>query len=305
MKWPVGDRIGELFADAYAAVGELREAIKWYDAVLESEAGNISVRAFEQRSNLRIRLAWEAVAEAESQAQATTAAGQRTNRTRRAAATRNGAGSPALRRAIDTARRVIDTESRRLSKLQIFGETAERYNLLGSAKKRLAMVEDAARKPRAERAAVVEMRKHYQDALEQARKAGSAEAFYPAMNLIVAQLALGEKVDDALFAVAHAGHRAKEAEGATFWSVVGATELLLLDAIANRRLQQQKRKIITGYNDLAKRMRSGLQWRSVYDTARFALLSYRQQTSGTRMTPEAKAGAEILELLKKQVAPPG
>jgi CHAT domain-containing protein len=303
MKWTVGDGVGELFADAYAAVGDLREAIRWYDAVVESAADNVSVWAFEQRSNLRIRVEWEAVA-TEVEAVAATPAGRRPTGTGRAGrrAAKGTAPAKALRLAIGSARRVIRTEAEHLSALRLFGDSGERDSQLGSAMKRLAMVESAAGKPAAERAAIMAMKKHYQSALERKRTARGTDAFYPAMNVIAAKLALGEKVGDALFAEARASQQAKEAEGATFWSVVGATELKLLDAIAKRQLHVHKRRIIASYEDLAKRMRGSLHWRSVYDTANFALSNYRRNASTAKAA--AEAATEILNFLKEQVALP-
>jgi CHAT domain-containing protein len=305
MKWTIGERVGELFAEAYGAVGDLPEAIRWYDAVLESEVGDISVRAFEQRCNLRIRLKWEALA-TKADAEATAAFGKR--KQARGAAARNAARaasqSKALRQAIDSARRAIQQQTRELSKLKVFGDTSERHSLLGSAQKRLAMIESLAGRRGAETDAVKKMRDHYLDALERERQAGKAEVFYPAVNVITAHLALGEKVDASLFAEARESLRAKEAEGADFWSVVGESELELLEAIASRRLHQQKRAILNGYADLAKRMRGGLQWRSVYDTARFTLTAYRRQALSAKSAAEARAGAEILDFLKKLVVTP-
>src|SRR6185295_15812163 len=61
MGWTAGGGIGELFAEAHAAAGDAAGAIDWYDVVLESATNDSSIRAFEQRSNLRVRAAWEKV----------------------------------------------------------------------------------------------------------------------------------------------------------------------------------------------------------------------------------------------------
>jgi CHAT domain-containing protein len=304
MKWTVGNRVGELFAEAFAAVGDLSAAIRWYDVVLASEVGDFSVRAFENRSNFRIRVAWEAV-EAELRAQLDTSAGQRA---KRAGRTRSGRKqttgvSRGLPKAIDSARRVIEAETKQLLAMPTFGATAERDTLLGSAMKRLAMVEDAAGNHEAERRAVTEMKKHYQRALDRRRKAGRADVYYPAVNVIVAQLALRERVDRALFVEARAGLRATEVEGPNFWSVVGEAELRLFEAIAKKHLNRQKRGLIASYGDVSKRMRGSVQWRAVYDTANFVLSRYRRQSAGARAAAEARASDEILDYLRKQVAP--
>ena len=69
------------------------------------------------------------------------------------------------------------------------------------------------------------MKKHYESALNQARSAGFVDLFYPASNIIVAQLALGERVDKALFEEARASLAAKEATGPDFWSIAEHTNL--------------------------------------------------------------------------------
>ena len=57
--WSATDGVAELFARVYASVGELQPAIDWYTRAVEVTAGDVSLRALEQRSNLRVRKAWE------------------------------------------------------------------------------------------------------------------------------------------------------------------------------------------------------------------------------------------------------
>jgi hypothetical protein len=175
--------------------------------------------------------------------------------------------------------------------------------------KRLAMVEAAAGRGRAEQAAISSMKAHYLRALERRRQTGSAEAFYPAINLIVAELALGagrpgwKGVDKGLFAQVREGLAAKEKDGPDFWSVVGRTEVGFFEAVARGELAAQQRAILAGYRDLAARVKAGSKWGSVYDTASFVLSKYLANVSGTRKTREAAAASTILGFLKKQAAP--
>jgi CHAT domain-containing protein len=300
MRWTAGNRIGELFAEAHAAAGDVAGAIAWYDVVLGSATGDGSIRAFEQRSNLRVRAAWDKVAAARDALQA--GSDPETGRASRAggAARRRAQAARALRQAIAQARRIIRAEDRRLSTLGAFGQTAERSSLRGAAMKRLAMVEEAARSARGERAAIAAMKKHYESSLTQARGAGSVDLFYPASNIILAQLALGERVDKALFAEARASLEAKEAEGPDFWSIAEHTNLALYEAISTGQLSRRQRQITLGYRDLAQRVGAGTKWASVYSTAAFVLSRYLKQAERTKRRKEAVAATAISEYLKKQ-----
>jgi CHAT domain-containing protein len=298
--WTTGQGIGELFADAHAAAGDMAGAIRWYDAVLASATGDVSVRAYEQRSNLRVRDAWAKVDNARQlAARATETRDRRTARETRRQRTQ---ASKALRQAIAKARRSIRAEDRRLASLRMFGETAERASLRGAAMKRLAMVEDAAKNAGGARRAIVEMKKRYQAAADHARKAESADLFYSVANIIVAQLALDEPVGPALFKEARASLAKKEAEGPDFWSIAEHTNLELYEAVAARRLAQRKARIVSGYSDLARRVGAGTKWASVYSTAAFVLEKYAQLRGKSK--EEAAAAQAIVEALRKSMKTP-
>ena len=295
MKWTVENGVGELFAQAYEAVGDLDSAIGWYDTVLERGTSDVSLEALEARSNLRIRRASEHV---EGQVlRLTDAASRRTTATGSRARKGRGSSSAPLRKITDAARRVIAAETKRLRSLPVLGVSFDRETLVGAAMKRLALVESAAGRRTAEREAIRQMKLSYVRALEGRRKSGFRDIQSPAVNVIVAQLALGESVDHALFDEARQSLRAKESDGPTFWSVVGQTELTLFEAIDRKRLRIEKRRILTSYDDVAKRMRGSVHWRLVYDTASFVLSRYRSQARRT----ESKACDEILDYLRKQI----
>lgn len=296
MKWPVSFGVGELFAAAWAAAGDLDEAIRWYDQVLQAGDGRISVRAFEQRSNLRIRTAWRAVELAMTSVDGD---GSRSRR-RRGAAAAGAARSAEVRRAIDKATRTIAAEIRRLSALRAFGETAERHNLVGSAMKRLSMVHAAAGRADAERKAIVEMQSHYRRALERQRDVEGADIFYPATNLIGASVALGERVPRALFDEARKGLHAKEVDGPDFWTVIGETELRLYEAILARQLSRRQRPLLASLGDLAARVRHATQWGSVYDNATFVLSNYIRRAQASRDAKEVAAATAIREYLRQR-----
>jgi CHAT domain-containing protein len=263
MRATLGEGIGELFAEAYKAAGDLGAAIRWYDAVIAAPDVATPLRALEQRCNLRVRQAWTLV---------DAAAVPPADVARKRASQR---GVPptvaAVQRAATTARGVIVRETRRLTGLGDLGQTGEHFSLLGSAMKRLAMIERIAGKPTAERSAVKRMRRHYERALALDRTAAHTAVFYPLLNLIQADLVLGQPVPSALFQEARSNQKQQASHDPDFWSVVAETEINLLEAVANRQVSQKRRLIVKGYHDLARRMHSSVYWRSVYDSAAFVL----------------------------------
>ena len=302
MGWSAGKGIGELFAEAHAAAGDLPGAIAWYDIVVGSATGDVSIQAFEQRSNLRVRDAWAAVESAQRALEALKPNPGRTGRARDLAR-RRAQAARMLRKAIGRARRTIRAEDRSLASLRTFGDTAERSSLRGAGMKRLAMVEEASGSARGERAAIVKMKKHYESAAEQARSAHSVDRFYSLTNIIVAKLALGEHVDKGLIAEARASLAAKEATGADFWSMADHTNVNLYEAMATRQLSKRRSLISAGYADLEKRVGAGSKWGSVYSTAAFVLTRYARQRERAKKA-EAKAANDLIEFLKKLIDKP-
>ena len=302
MGWKADGGIGELFAEAHTAAGDIAGAIGWYDVVLDAATGDCSIRAFEQRSNLRVRAAWDKVNAAQEarMADATPAPGRASRA--RGVARRRAHAAKALRQAITQARRIIRAEDRRLAELRTFGETAERSSLRGAAMKRLAMVEETARSARLERAAMLAMKKHYETALRLARRADSVDLFYPASNVIVAQLVLRERVDKALFAEARASLEAKEQEGPDFWSIAEHTNLKLYEAVDLGQLDKRRRAIVAGYGDLAQRVGAGSKWASIYSTATFVLSRYQKRLKPR--SKEAAAAGAIRDHLRKLMPAP-
>jgi hypothetical protein len=304
MGWTAGNGVGELFAEAHAAADDIPGAIAWYDVVVESAAGDCSIRVFEQRSNLRIRAAAASVDAAQQAVLAARAPADAPARRRGAVAARRAQAARALRIAIARARRIIRAEDRQLATLRAFGDTAERSNLRGAAMKRLAAVEEAAGSVRGRRTALTAMKTHYQSGLSRAREGDPASVFYPASNLIVAQLALGERVDKKLMTEARASLAAKEASGPDFWTMAEHTNLALYDAIAGRRLHSQQRRIILGYRDLRERAGAGSKWASVRDTALFVLSRYTRQTGSARDKQVTAAAAIVASFTAEAPAAP-
>lgn len=299
--WPPGQGIGELFAEAHAAAGDIPGAIAWYDVVLGSATGDASILAFEQRSNLRVRQAWASVQAAQ---QALDALKPGAGRAARGRARARRVQAAALRKTLSLARHTITAEDRSLAILGTFGDTAERASLRAAAMKRLAMVEEAAGRPRDERAAIVKMKAHYESAAEQGRRAHSVDLFYALTNIIVSQLALGERVDRKLIAEARASLAAKEASGADFWSMADRTNVNLYEAMADGQLGKRKSRITAGYMDLEKRVGAGSKWASVHGTASFVLTRYARQRAASKRkvdAAEARAATDVIDFLEQLI----
>ena len=205
--------------------------------------------------------------------------------------------------------------------------TVEREALLGSAYKRLVMVESHAasaaaalpgtkRKrgvpakgaaPAGEADAVKALRAmalHYGNAERLARAENADNLFYPAKNGISAELRLAflerrpaELAVDRMRAVEESLARAAS-ERPDFWSVVGQIELRVLVAVAGHRLAGESASLIAEFDDLKARVPARTMWDSVYAEARFTIEPY-----GAVADPAERRAAEaLLDALKAMAA---
>ena len=60
-EWAKDGAVAEAFGAAYFAAGAMEQALHWYQRAVEATDGRASMRAAEQLSNARCRLAWENV----------------------------------------------------------------------------------------------------------------------------------------------------------------------------------------------------------------------------------------------------
>ena len=79
-----------------------------------------------------------------------------------------------------------------------------------------------------------------------------------------------------------------------FWSVVGQTELGLLEALAQGRLAGAAPGLLHAFRELKARVPAASSWDSVYTEARFTLEPYKVVTN----TAEQRAAVELLKGLK-------
>ena len=275
-----GDRgsVAAAFGHAWSLMGQRAKAIEWLTQARAAQSGTAPLESMEELANLLVREAWETVQRAAS------------GSTRKATLA-------AARAQIKAARALLDT-------LLTLGATVERENLYGSAFKRLAMIEAEAGDSAAERAALEGMKRHYGKAEAIAKETKAANIYYPAMNRMVAELALregrgtGGSFRPADMEAARESLTAAAREKPDFWNVVGQTELDMYEALSARALSKRLAALTTQLERLHERVpQASKSWASVYDNATFVLQKYR----GHAPTPEKKAAADLLAQLKSFV----
>ncbi len=269
--------VAEAFATACKAAKDPANAMVWYRRALAANDGSASLRAAEQLGNLQVRLAWDGVEAREGDL---------------------GARLKALKEARAAIRKALAD----LARLVAVKPTAERESLCGSAYKRLAMIEAETGNTQAETRAFERMRTHYQEAERLARAAGSADLFYPALNLLAAQLIVdaGEPgwkgFDPATVSAAREALATKALDEPDFWSEAGSAELKTYLALADGQLASQRSSIEGELEALHLRVSAPWMWASVRDQARLVLPRYAER-AGALERNAAKALLKRLETL--------
>jgi hypothetical protein len=261
--WGHMGAVAEAFGVAYAQAQASAQAIAWYRTAVSASDGSASFKAAEQLGN---ELA------------------------------RGGEKQPHLATGLGLVQEGIT----RLEQLLALQATPERHNLLGSACKRLVLLHDRAGRPAASLKALEKSAAHYAQAEVLAQQTGVGRVFYAALNGISAELRLAflkrrtphvapERWAAAQQSLAHA-----LSEQPDFWSVVGQTELALLQALAQAQLASSVKQTLQSFTDLKARVQASASWDSVYTHARFTLAPY--QTVAT--PPEQRAAQAVLEHLQ-------
>jgi len=272
-RWGRIGAVAEAFGLVYAACRAYARAEEWLDRAVQASDGSASLKAAEQLANVRVR--------------------------------------QAMTLPDDQARQVIAAVVVRLGELTRPYPTGERYSLLGSACKRLAMIEARtpaeARRIPAERGALAEAGRHYAEAETLLRREGGA-VHYAQLNRLtisarLAQLAGGpRRLDQPLAEAVRQRLQQRLDTQPDFWSVAGMIELDLLQAWAASRLVEDLPLLAHRFDDLNMRWRSPHDWASVHEQARFLLahLPAAGQPPG-----EAAAVAGLLSQLEAYAARPG
>jgi tetratricopeptide (TPR) repeat protein len=266
--WGAQGRVAESFGAAYAEIGEMDDAIRWYERAASAEDGAVSLRAHEQLGNLRARR------------------GER------------------MKNPVE-GRREIEAAIQILLRVVSINSNGERESLLGSAFKRLTMVEQRLGRRAEARRAIKEMAMHYRKAEDLLRKNDPDNLYYPAMNRMSAELVLnsGKKdwagFDSTDLAAVRQSLQKKVMLDPDFWSVVGLTELRIYEALAQRQLAKSLAGILAELVDLKTRVGSTQMWDSVHAQARFTLQPYIDSSQSSQ---ERDAARKLLSKLKEFAA---
>ncbi len=264
---PMGD-VAEAFGRAYSEAESSAKAIEWYRVAVNAPDARASFKAAEQLCN-ELACLGEKLKDAAA------------------------------------ARRMIQEGIQHLVKLVALQPTTERESLLGSAFKRLVMLEARHGKAAASLAALKNMALHYAAGEALASAEDADNLFYPAKNCISAELRLA--VLQRRACVLAEGRvnavRASLARAASvrpdFWCVVGQTELRVLEALADGRLSAALPALLGAFRDLKVRVSAVSLWDSVYTDARFTLEPYQ----AAAVAAEKRAAVELLSSLKALAAP--
>lgn len=266
--WGSMGAVAEAFGVAYAGAGDVDKAIEWLRAALDSEDGSASFSAAEQLGNQLVR---------------------RAAKLKDAAAARKG----------------IKEGIGRLEKLAAMQPTVERESLLGSAYKRLTMVEWRAGEEGPAKVALAASVAHYGTAETMARKSGAENLHYPAMNGIGAELRdaflhghTPQLDDDRMKAVSDSLNQAA-IDKPDFWSVVGQTELAILAALARGQLAAAEPACTATLRELKKRVPASGMWDSVWNESQFTLEPYMTVAAPA----EKRAAQNLLQTLAELAKP--
>ncbi|MES2922416.1 MAG: CHAT domain-containing protein [Verrucomicrobiota bacterium] len=273
--WQDSGELAEAFGNAWAKAGNMPEAIRWYEQARLMLDGTASLAAVEQLANLKVRQAWKNVAS-------------------------NLNDDAARKQALADIAYAIGL----LDTLLKIGPTIERHSLYGSACKRRAMVEGAAGNQPEEAEAIEQMKAHYGAAETIALTAlakdpaASVNLFYPAMNRLAAEIAVGPsgKTQGAVDPILLDSIRKSMASAPTdFYSVVGQTELDVYASILAGTLAEHVEGLVSEFEKHHNRVSAVGKWGSVYENAVFVLAKYRQRGNAA----ERKAVGVMLSALAK------
>ncbi|QHE76223.1 CHAT domain-containing protein [Hydrogenophaga sp. PBL-H3] len=282
-EWGGMGAVAEAFGVAWAAARDIERALHWYRRAVAANDSSASVKANEQLANLGARQAW----------------------TRLEAAGRNGSRPAALKALVEQGRKEIGQAIAILDALVTLSPTVERESLLGSTWKRMARLEGmaGASAAAAKAHAIDRMAEHYRRAEALALQGGQADLFYPALNLVAAELlSRGRDRQWAGFGAERLQRvrqslELKQREDPDFWSVVGIPELSVYEALASHALEAQLPNILTSFDDMHQRAGTAWMWASVADQLGFVLAHLEGVTRADR-----QAADELLSVLNRYAA---
>jgi hypothetical protein len=274
-RWGGIGAVAEAFAVAWQAMGDRPQAITWYGRAVAAADGSASFKAEEQMLNLSARQAWAEASDTSGPGGDLAAQRQRL------------VGAVAALQQLCTAR-----------------PSSERLCLLGSACKRLYLLERHARRNTAARQALQRAHAAYRDADLLVQQSGSeAERCYPLQNAFALALCLDSdgRHFDAEDRAALASAQRAQAERPDFWSEAGALEFRLWLALAEGRLAAEAEALRRAFTALHGLHNAPGDWASVADQAELVLAPrLRGGSSGT-----AHAARTLRGLLQQFAQAPG
>ena len=302
--WGEIGSVAEAFGWVWSQIGDKAAACSWYDRALKANDGTASIKCIEQLNNLRGRQAWDRVKQAivardqarerfQALSSGQRAKGARTKkgqkqkreteqerrRIRAEHVSRMDEAERSLTKTVRAAREDIHEAVRALLKLTEVETTSERESLLGSAYKRLVMVDVVEAKNSTR--SLKGMEKHYRRAESLARTGKLANIYYPALNRMAAELILkGRRSTWAGFDVKYVtavrqnleSHMAHDPD---FWAAVGLIELRVYEAVAAKNLAATVSAIQAQYQELYARVSARRMWGSVADQLQFLAQAYK------------------------------
>jgi hypothetical protein len=302
--WGWKGDVGELFGEAFSEAGDVEAAVRWYDKAVTAPDGRAPMRAAEQLANLRGRLGWESVDAAArhlDDMRRREQSGVQKGKLRNDGRAAREEAERLLHAAITRADALIEDSLAMLEKIAALHTTSGRTGLFGSTYKRTALVNAAAGRTAQRDRDLRSMADAYRESLSIAKQRGG-DAFYPALNLLVAEVALNagrgrwRRPDPGLIAIIRASVAQADPD---FWRVVAGIELDQCLAMAKRRLASHQRQLEKAYADLHRRVSSTRMWASVYDTACLTLPSYASRSKNK----EKRAAQELLGRLRERAHP--
>ena len=232
--WLASGDLQAALGEAYGELKRFEDAIDHYHKAIADDKGLASIKTAEQLCNLQVRWATD-LADIDRTA---------------------------------ALKLIEEAESRLHGLINLFGDTAERHSLLGSAAKRRIVI---ARDPSEIRLAFTSLVEHYSMAYDPRKP-----AYYPLVNQLTAQT-LAALIDEGTklpsdFTVlleeterlAGEEHRIKP----DFWNTVTPVDRLLLEHLAAGDLQDYVEEIVAGYGK-AKNIGSPRSFESVLDQLGF------------------------------------
>ena len=304
--WGSRGDVAALFGEAFTEAGDVEAGLRWFERAVAAPDGRAPMKAAEQLANVRGRLAWELVDRAARHRDEMREGEGGKTLSRKARADARRARLEAQRALDDAMARadgLIDAALALLETLTAIEPTLERASRVGSVHKRRALVNVVAGRQQHVDRALELMAKSYADAQRMGERDGAADLIYPASNRLAADVALHagrgkwRRLDASLV---NTVTRSLEAADATFWTVVGRSELDLYHALAKRQLAAARPKLEKAFKDLHRRVRSTRMWGSVYDTACLTLPTYAAHASA----PEKAAAQVLLAQLRGFAHPP-